>query len=174
MLAPHRGAHASLSEPAFWSDGEGKEDTPKVPGAPERVGGARPRWTRTQRRRGGRRIRPPQMMTTTKHFPVCALDQDQLLVNERQQWEAEGEKAGTRRVPSLNPCSPALVSARRCTPHYPLGESGNEWGEEVGCVEREELVLDGGWGVCTRQMQGERTSEARARSIRFRERHCLL
>ena len=62
-------------------------------------------------------------------------------MNERQQWEAEGEKAGTRRVPSLNPCSPALVSARRCTPHYPLGASGNKWGEEVGCVEREEFAL---------------------------------
>ena len=71
MLAPRRGAHASLSEPAFWSDGEGKEDTPKVPDAPERMGGVRPHRTRPKEGGGGQKdLRTPQMTTTTKYPPV--------------------------------------------------------------------------------------------------------
>ena len=68
--SPHRGGRASLSEPAFWSDGSGGKERryPKVPGAPECVGGAKPCRTGTQRRRREEGFDDPQM-TTMRHLP---------------------------------------------------------------------------------------------------------
>ena len=91
---------------------------------------------------------------------------------ERERREGKEEGKGSHTIaPSLNPCSPALVSIHRCIPSHPPGARGGEWkrmGERTRNVWREEFALmlekmEG--GVCLRVSGGCR-GNAKARGVR--------
>ena len=95
---------------------------------------------------------------------------------ERKKWEAEGEKAGRRVCPAGTHACQCCSQLADAHPAMLRGRGETNGREEGECVEGEEFVLtlektEGGllavdvWGT---------QSEARAHSIHFRERYCLL
>jgi hypothetical protein len=82
-------------------------------------------------------------MTTMRHLPVCAQDQDQLLMN-RDTNEINGRPRGRRRARECAQPEPMLSSAGIDSQiPTPLSTGGEQkrTGEEEECLEREEFAL---------------------------------
>jgi hypothetical protein len=105
VLALHRGARASLSDPAFSSDGSGGGK--KISRRPQAPPNAWEERDLDPKKEGERRIRP--QMTTMRHLPVCAQDQDQLLVNGDTN-ERNGRLRGRRQARECAQPEPMLSS----------------------------------------------------------------
>ena len=118
-------------------------------------------------------------MTTMRHLPVCAQDQDQLLMNGDTN-ERNGRLRGRRQARECAQPEPMLSSAGIDSQiHTPPSTGGEGVGgqaetngrEEEDCVEREEFTLmlektEG--GVCLRVSGGCRgNAKARAARVQF-------
>ena len=128
--APHRDARASLSKPAFWSDrewGKGKKIS-KGPKCPRMCGRSETSPDLDPKKEeGGKKDSTTPDDDDDEAPPYLCSGLGPAAGErgfERKPWETEG-------VPSLNPCSPALVSTLRCTPRHPPGARGRR-GETSG------------------------------------------
>ena len=97
MLALHRGACTSLSEPVFWDDGSGGRERrySKSLRCPRTCGRSETSPDLDPKDEGERRIR--RLPDDDDDAPPCLCSgPGPATVKERKQWEAEGEKASTQ------------------------------------------------------------------------------